>query len=105
MKTEKIKVMGEELNVGYNMAVQIAYEEIIHEPFDASKLQMTRNMVVLCFASIITMNPECQMDIKTFMAELSANEYQQLSTAVVKALTEWCNIPMDEDKSEDTGKN
>ena len=50
---QKIKLLGKEVNIAFNLATEIAYEQITGEAFGIEKLSFTKNAVALYMAAII----------------------------------------------------
>lgn len=90
---KKVTVLGEELDIRFNMAVEIAYEEIANEPFNVQSLERQKNIVALCMATIIANNPETKITAERFIREVASDEYNTLVSAVIEAMTEWMKIP------------
>lgn len=90
-----ISILGEEVKIGFSMAVEIAYEDITdtEEGFSIKQLTKQKNIVALCMAAIIVFNHETKITMERFMKEITAEEYDAVSTAVVQAMTEWMKIP------------
>lgn len=90
-----ISILGEEVKIGFSMAVEIAYEDITdtEEGFSIKQLTKQKNIVALCMAAIIVFNPETKITMERFMKEITAEEYDAVSTAVVQAMTKWMKIP------------
>ena len=93
MTERKVTVLGEELDIRFNMAVEIAYEEIANEPFNVQSLERQKNIVALCMATIIANNPETKITAERFIREVASDEYNTLVSAVIEAMTEWMKIP------------
>ena len=88
-----VKILGKELNVTFNMAVEIAYEEISGEAFDLKKLYTTRNTVCLYAAAIVANNPDAGVTFDDIIYKMTAAEIASLKDAVVQEMTEWMGIP------------
>ena len=93
MTERKVTVLGEELDIRFNMAVEIAYEEIANEPFNVQSLERQKNIVALCMAAIIMNNPETKITTEQFIREVASDEYNAIAAAVIEAMTEWMKIP------------
>ena len=48
--------MGKDVDIAYNMATQIAYEEITGKAFDTESLNKASNMMALYYACILANN-------------------------------------------------
>ena len=53
----KVKILGEEIAIKFNMAVEIGYEEILGEAFDVSQLDKQKNSLALYMSAILASNP------------------------------------------------
>ena len=90
---KKVTVLGEELDIRFNMAVEIAYEDITNEPFSFQSLERQKNIVALCMAAIIVNNPETKITAERFIREVASDEYNAIVSTVIEAMTEWMKIP------------
>ena len=113
MKKEEINILGEQIAIEFNLAVEVAYEEIADRPFDIADLVSQRNSVALYMAAIITATPDTAITVERLMKEATGPEIEQLSKAVIAAMTEWLHLPQvlkkeqpaeDEDKTADDKK-
>ena len=111
---KKVTVLGEELDIRFNMAVEIAYEDIANEPFSVQSLERQKNIVALCMAVIIVNNPDTKITTEQFIREVPSDEYNAIVSAVIEAMTEWMKIPSvipksekaeESDQSDDSPKN
>jgi hypothetical protein len=89
----KVKFLGEEIDIKFNMAVEIAYEEITGEPFNIEALSKTKNTVALDMAAIIVANPDTSISIEDLMTKANGKEIGDLNNAVIATMTEWLQIP------------
>jgi len=90
---QTITILGEQVDIRFNMAVEIAYEEITGDPFNIETLNKQKNSLALYMAAIITANPETNITIERLMTEASGAEIGQLATAVIESMTQWMHIP------------
>lgn len=90
---QTITILGEQVDIRFNMGVEIAYEEITGDPFNIESLNRQKNSVALYMAAIITANPDTKITIKRLMKEASGAEIGQLATAVIESMTQWMHIP------------
>lgn len=90
---QTITLLGEQVDIRFNMAVEIAYEEITGEPFNIETLNKQKNSLALYMAAIITANPDTKITIERLMTEASGAEIGQLATAVIESMTQWMHIP------------
>ena len=118
MTTEKktINILGEDVTIQFTMAVEIAFEDITGDAFSLQNLDRQKNLVSLCMATIIVNNPDTKITMERFLKEITAEEYNIVTTAVVESMTAWMKIPKvlpeedkpkeeDEQKQEDGAKN
>ena len=107
---QKIKLLGKEVNIAFNLATEIAYEQITGEAFGIEKLSFTKNTVALYMAAIIANNPDIDITTEDIISKASGTEVKALSDAIYAEMKAWMNIPdvMDEKvdkKEEDEEKN
>ena len=105
---KKINILGEDITIRFNMAVQIAYEELTGEPFNVGDLKRQKNSVALYFAAIVSNNKETQLTINDLLENISGKELAELSKAVYDCMAEWLGIPsviQDDQTAEDDEKN
>lgn len=77
----------------FNMAVEIAYEEITDTPFNVADLKKQRYSLALCMASLVVADPETDVTIDKLMTEATGQEIAELTKAVGEAMAEWLAIP------------
>ena len=92
-KKTEITILGEQIAIEFNLAVEVAYEEIADRPFDIADLVSQRNSVALYMAAIITANPDTAITVERLMKEATGPEIESLSKAVIAAMTEWLHLP------------
>lgn len=104
-----VKILGEEIAIKFNMAVEIGYEEITGEVFDVSQLNKQKNSAALYMSVILESKPDTSITMERLVSEATGKEIAQLSQAVVTAMTEWMELPavtVEEKKEEgETEKN
>ena len=109
MSESTITILGEEIKIGFNMAVEIAYEEIAGKAFDLKELNSQKNSMALYMAAIITFNPNTKLTFDDIIMKATAAEISALGKAVVDAMEEWMKvpevIPADEQKPDEEPKN
>lgn len=90
MKTRKVTLAGVELDVKFNMGVQIAYEEIIGEPFDLNEVgKTTKNRAALYSAALVASNPDAPIDMATEIMKADFEELAAIDKAVAEAMEEF----------------
>lgn len=92
-KKTTITILGEEINIAFNVQVEIVYEEISGETFSIDSLAKMKNSVALYMAAIITANPDTNITVERLMKEASGKEIATISTAVINAMSEWMEVP------------
>ena len=95
---QKINLLGKEVNIAFNLATEIAYEQITGEAFGIEKLSFTKNAVALYMAAIIANNPDIDITTEDLISKASGAEVKALSDAIYAEMKAWMNIPdiMDE---------
>lgn len=93
MKQKTITILGEEVKIDFNMAVEIAYEEISGKPFNVEDLKTQTASIALYMAAIITSNPDTTITVERLMKEASGQEIGLLSQTIINAMVEWMAIP------------
>jgi hypothetical protein len=103
MNERKITILGEEIAIKFNMAVQLAYEKITKSPFDVQKLNSQESSVALYIACITVCNPDTNITFERLINEASGPEILLLNKTIISAMTEWLDIPFVEpvDKTEE----
>lgn len=107
---QKIKLLGKEVNIAFNLATEIAYEQITGEAFAIDKLSFTKNAVALYMAAIIANNPDIDITTEDIISKASGAEVKALSNSIYAEMKAWMNIPdvmteKEENKDEDEEKN
>lgn len=107
---QKINLLGKEVNITFNLATEIAYEQITKEAFGIEKLSFTKNAVALYMAAIIANNPDIDITTEDIISKASGLEVKALSDAIYAEMKAWMNIPdvmdeKEEKKDEDDEKN
>lgn len=93
MNDRKITILGEEITIKFNMAVQLAYEKITKSPFDVQKLNSQESSVALYIACITVCNPDTNITFERLINEASGPEILLLNKTIISAMTEWLDIP------------
>lgn len=101
MKT--ITILGRQVNIAYNMAVQILFEDIVGKSISDADLTLTRNSLALYYACISINNKDTDITIDDLMYNISGEEMATLRVAVTESISEWSHIPsiMDDKKEGD----
>ncbi len=90
---KKIKILGEEIVLRFNMAVQLAYEEITGEAFTLSGISGQKGQVALFIAAIVTNNPDCKITLERLVTEAKADDIKAMDTAMGELISDWYNLP------------
>lgn len=77
----------------FNMAVELAYEEITDTPFNVADLKKQRNSLALCLASLVVADPATDVTVERLLHEATGQEIAELTKAVGEAMAEWLAIP------------
>jgi hypothetical protein len=89
----KVKISNEEIDIQFNMAVEIAYEEVAGEPFNIESLSKMKNTMALCMAAIVAANPDTSITMEYLLKNASVKEIGELKNAVTETMMEWLQIP------------
>lgn len=90
---KKINILGQDLTIKFNMAVQLSYEQITGKEFLVQELTMTRNRIALYYAAIIANNEDCTLTMDDLLYAPSLDTITQLDNAVSQCMQAWYNIP------------
>lgn len=90
---KQITILGETLNIAFNMATQIAYEKITDKPFSIESLDRTEATLSLYYATIVANNPDSLLSFDDLLHRASCHDIATLKAAVMEALQEWCRVP------------
>lgn len=101
----KTSILGEEVDIRFCMAVEIAYEEIAGEPFSLEALSKAKNTVALDMAAIMVGKPDTAITVERLMKEATGQEIAGLNNAVVQSMTEWLTVPAVEKEKEEKGES
>lgn len=107
---QTINIIDKEVKIAFNLATEIAYEQITGEAFGIEKLSFTKNAVALYMAAIIANNPDIDITTDDLISKASGKEVKALSDAIYAEMKAWMNIPdvmdeQEEKKEEDAEKN
>lgn len=93
MTPHRITLFGEELDIRFNMATEIAYEEITGQPFSMEALTNQRTAIALYMAAIIAAKDDTHITIEMLMKEATAKDIVAIKDAVWQSLEEFASIP------------
>ena len=103
----KINVLGEEITIRFNMAVQMNYEEITDgRPFDLEDLKLKKFVMCLYAAAIIINNPDTKITLERLAYEATNEDIKTIDEAVADCLNDWLKVPKiipEEKHEEDEG--
>ena len=85
--------VSEQINIRFNMAVEIAYEKIAGKPFSAEALNSMEGTVALYYAAIIANNPKTEITMEDLMLRATAKQIVDLRDAVLTSFEQWATIP------------
>lgn len=86
-------ILGKQVELSYNLATQIAYEQLTDKPFDPDDFRSTKSIVLLIMACIIANNKDVEISLDELTRELSSEEFIDLAKAVFELYAEWNHIP------------
>jgi hypothetical protein len=90
---KKLTILGHDLNVIFNMAAEIEYEEQSGKPFDLEKMNTQKATMQLCYAVLKVANDKMPFTFEELNRKATFNETAELKSAVIKAMNEWLGIP------------
>lgn len=107
--TTRITILGETLDIKFNMLVELNYEELTEgEAFSIEALAKMKNSIALYMAAILAANPDTNITVDRLLKEATGPEIASLSNAVITSMTNWMKIPSvikEEQTEEDTEEN
>lgn len=109
MKKQQITLLGETLTIVFNMACQIAFEEITGKPFNDFDSNKSKDILALDYAVISVNNPDSNITADRLMREANAQDMKTLNNAITAALMDWNDMPAtfadDEEQPADNSDN
>ena len=100
-----LTILGQEVTIMFNMAVQISFEEITGKAFSDINTDSSKDNFALAYAAIIANNPDTNITADNLMRDISGAELKELLQAISDAAVEWNEMPAtladDEDKKKD----
>ena len=87
-KERTVTILGEEVKVKFNMAVEMAFEEISGELFTIKALESVKNTLALYAAIIIVNNPDSKIDLKRLATDASFSEIQAMREATLNVMVD-----------------
>ena len=103
-----ITILGQEVTIMFNMAVQISFEEITGKPFSEIDTNVSKDSLALAYSAIIANNPDCNITVDNLMHDASGAELNGVIKAISDSFVEWNKVPEtladEEDKKEEEKK-
>ena len=100
-----LTILGQEVTIMFNMAVQISFEEITGKAFSDINTDSSKDNFALAYAAIIANNPDTSITADNLMRDISGAELKELLQAISDAAVVWNEMPAtladDEDKKKD----
>ena len=93
MKKQQITLLGETLTIVFNMACQIAFEEITGKPFSDFDSKKAMDIFALDYAVISVNNPDTNITADRLMREANAQDMKVLNNAITASLMDWNDMP------------
>ena len=103
-----LTILGQEVIIMFNMAVQISFEEITGKPFSEIDTNVSKDSLALAYSAIIANNPDCNITVDNLMHDASGAELNGVIKAISDSFVEWNKVPEtladEEDKKEEEKK-
>ena len=103
-----LTILGQEVTIMFNMAVQISFEEITGKPFSEIDTNVSKDSLALAYSAIIANNPDCNITVDNLMHDASGVELKEVIKAISDSFVEWNKVPEtladEEDKKEEEKK-
>ena len=100
-----LTILGQEVTIMFNMAVQISFEEITGKPFSEIDTNVSKDSLALAYSAIIANNPDCNITVDNLMHDASGAELKEVIKAISDSFVDWNKVPEtladEEDKKED----
>lgn len=100
-------ILGQELAVTFNMAVQIEFEEVSGLAFDLNMLGTQKATMQMCYAALKVANGKVPFTFEEMVSNITVEETAELKNAVIGAMNKWFKIPevIDQQPTEEGEKN
>lgn len=89
----QVTILGEDVNIAYNLATQIIYEKITGHTINLEQLGMTSVNSTLLYASIIANNDDTNINYDRFMDDVDSKELTAGINALSDSIAEWYDLP------------
>lgn len=93
MNNKTVTILGHELNISFNMAVEIEYEELSGKPFDLQQMDTQKATMQLCYAVMKVSNDKVPFTFEELNRKATFSETTALKAAVIEAMNDWLGIP------------
>ena len=90
---KKITILGCEVIIVFNMAVQITFEEISGKPFAEIDNNSSKDNLALAYSASLANNPDTSITIDKLMHEASGKDMAELLNAVTESFIQWNKMP------------
>lgn len=102
-----ITILGQQVNIAYNIATQIFFEDLTGIALTDANMNVTRNAMALYYAAIAVNNKDIDLSIDDLYYKASGDEIASLRVAVTEAVAEWSKIPgaSDDEEGDDSKKD
>ena len=88
-----LTILGQEVTIMFNMAVQISFEEITGKPFSEIDTNVSKDSLALAYSAIIANNPDCNITDDNLMHDASGAELNGVIKAISDSFVEWNKVP------------
>lgn len=95
-----ITLFGQTVDLAFNLAAQIAWEDSTGKVFDISEIKSRKDTIALFMSCVIAGNPDTTITMDKLMFELSFDEMQVLDKAIGELIREWYHLPATAQKEE-----
>lgn len=93
MNNKTVTILGHDLNISFNMAVEIEYEELSGKSFDLQQMDTQKATMQLCFAALKVSNDKMPFTFDQLNRDATFSETTALKAAVIEAMNDWLGIP------------
>ena len=103
-----LTILGQEVIIMFNMAVQISFEEITGKPFSEIDTNVSKDSLALAYSAIIANNPDCNITVDNLMHDASGAELNAVIKAISDSFVDWNKVPetlADEEDKKEGGSN
>lgn len=90
---KKVTILGYRLEICFNMAAEIEYEDISGKPFDIKKMDTQKATMQMCYAMLKVSNHNVPFTFEELNRKATFSETEELKSAVIEAMNEWLGIP------------